>query len=239
MNKVHSSPRQRRRELRIEEILEAAEQLLEEGGPDHLTIARLAEALDYTVGAVYRYFPSKGAILAEVELRQVAEVTEVLEAALDRAAAALEGSRLNQRRRSLVPILLLAETYALLPFQHPRAFAALSLGLARDGRLTSAGDDQQVMERVQPFLTRVAELFGRARETGVLTPGSDADRAIRLWALLHGATSLRRLEPTDSRFAPGPDLALELTDDWLHACGAPRRALEAARRFLDRMGDPT
>ena len=112
MNDVYKlAPRARRRAVRREEILDAAQALLQSEGPEGLTIAKLAGALDYTVGAVYRYFPGKAAILADVELRLTRARTAHFGATLDASEAELASSRLTARRRSLLPFLALAECY--------------------------------------------------------------------------------------------------------------------------------
>ena len=49
---------------KIERILEAAMEMVAEGGFDALSMARLADAVDYTPGALYRYFRSKDALYA-------------------------------------------------------------------------------------------------------------------------------------------------------------------------------
>jgi AcrR family transcriptional regulator len=50
-------------------------------GLDSVTIARLARAMDLTVGALYRYFPSKTAILTAVTVRTLQAFTLKLEEA--------------------------------------------------------------------------------------------------------------------------------------------------------------
>lgn len=238
MNITHTvRPRTRRRQARIEQILDAAQAILEAEGPEGLTIARLAEALDYTVGAVYRYFPSKGAILAEVQIRLTQVVTAALTEALDEVGARLEGARLDPARRSLVPLLHLAATYGALPRTHGRAFAALAMGLAREGNLVSEVDDVRVMAVLEPLLLRVEALFEGAEASGAIEAGDGARRALRLWAAIHGATGLRKVRGPSRRFTPDPDLATEIAVDLLRGLGAEPAALRAAHRFLRRQGD--
>ena len=53
-------PRERRRRARIEAILDESMSILLNEGADALTMRRLADSLDLTAGAIYRYFPGKG-----------------------------------------------------------------------------------------------------------------------------------------------------------------------------------
>ena len=59
-------PRDRRRRARIEAILDRSMETLLTQGVDQLTMRGLADSLDLTAGALYRYFPSKGAILTSL-----------------------------------------------------------------------------------------------------------------------------------------------------------------------------
>ncbi|MCA9555215.1 MAG: helix-turn-helix transcriptional regulator, partial [Myxococcales bacterium] len=72
MNMVHTEPRPRtpaaRREARRQAIVDEALALVTEGGFEALTLQRLAGRLGYAVGALYRYFPSKEALLAALQV---------------------------------------------------------------------------------------------------------------------------------------------------------------------------
>src|SRR5436853_399827 len=83
-----STPRRlRRREASVERVVETSMKILTEEGLGALTMHRLAEALDYTVGAVYRYFPSKESLLAELERRVVVSFGQVFGRAWERLRA--------------------------------------------------------------------------------------------------------------------------------------------------------
>ena len=69
-----STPRARRRQARFKAILDAAMDLLVTDGLDGLTIHQLAKAVDYTPGALYHYFASKDAIIAELQLQIFATI---------------------------------------------------------------------------------------------------------------------------------------------------------------------
>lgn len=58
--------RQRQRDDVRARILDAARRLFAERGYEAVTMQQVAAALEYTAGAVYRHFPSKGALVAEL-----------------------------------------------------------------------------------------------------------------------------------------------------------------------------
>ena len=61
---VQASPRARRHEANLERILETALDVVAREGLEGLQMARLAAAVDYTPGALYRYVESKDALVA-------------------------------------------------------------------------------------------------------------------------------------------------------------------------------
>ena len=65
---------ERKRAKRRREFLDAAARIVADEGFEALTMSRLAEHLDTVVSAVYRYFPSKGALLAELQRLDAMEV---------------------------------------------------------------------------------------------------------------------------------------------------------------------
>jgi AcrR family transcriptional regulator len=90
--KTRRTPRQPRSEATVEAILEAAFQLLEQGGVRGLTTNHIAERAGVSVGTLYQYFRSKQAILAALAQRQAA-------AARDRIAQiVIDGPRISAVR---------------------------------------------------------------------------------------------------------------------------------------------
>ncbi len=65
LNMVHQTDRRtRKRQERTQRILNTAQTILLHEGLEAVTVHRIARELDLTVGALYRYFPSKQAMLA-------------------------------------------------------------------------------------------------------------------------------------------------------------------------------
>lgn len=70
--KTRRTPRQSRSEATVDAILEAAFQLLEQGGVEALTTNHIAERAGVSVGTLYQYFGGKQAILAGLAQRRAA-----------------------------------------------------------------------------------------------------------------------------------------------------------------------
>jgi AcrR family transcriptional regulator len=85
-----AKPRRQPRQARSREIVRAIEEaclrILAEQGPDALNTNRIAEIAGVNIASLYRYFPNKDAILAELYERQLALEASMLDALHDRAA---------------------------------------------------------------------------------------------------------------------------------------------------------
>src|SRR5512146_1893863 len=72
------TPRERRHDENLRRILDEAMRQVEEGGFGALSVNKLAAAVDYTPGALYRYFGSKDALISRLIERVLEEVRDDL-----------------------------------------------------------------------------------------------------------------------------------------------------------------
>ncbi len=86
-----------RREQRRDAILETASQLFAQHGYENVTLRAIAEKLGYAHAALYRYFPDKSSLLAEICQetfnQMLAEVDRIWKKQSDSEKALLEVSR--------------------------------------------------------------------------------------------------------------------------------------------------
>lgn len=132
-------PVQARSRATYDAILEAAAQLLDEGGYGHATTNAIAERAGVSIGSVYEYFPSKDAIFAalksqldqetfEAILHQLGTVEDrdpanFLRAILEaRVRSALARPRLETLLREEIPASVFAD-------QQAATFAAFDAGM--------------------------------------------------------------------------------------------------------------
>lgn len=223
VNVIHEpakTPRARRHGANTTRILDAAMDLVAGGGLEALSMARLAEAVDYTPGALYRYFKSKDALLAGL----VAQVLEEAQGFLSRAQAALPPGSFPLTR-----VFALAHGYREFARVRPHSFGMLAMTMAEPRvLLTQVADAQPVTERVIANLELLAQALGDAVAAGQLDDGDVAERTLCLFATLQGLLQLHK----QARFAPGV-LALDRlvpigTRTLLIGWGAKPRAVDAA-----------
>jgi AcrR family transcriptional regulator len=97
-------PKQARSAELLASILHAATQVLAKEGPQRFTTARVAEMAGVSIGSVYQYFPSKGAILFRLQTDEWRQTTDLLRKILE------DGRRSPQQRlRVLVHAFLQSE----------------------------------------------------------------------------------------------------------------------------------
>jgi len=95
-------PRQARSREKVELILEATLQILDQEGLDALTTNHIAEVAGISIGTLYQYFPNKRQVLDELAQRESDRLTTELLAMLKEP----DGQTPDQRLRQVVRTLL-------------------------------------------------------------------------------------------------------------------------------------
>lgn len=175
--------RQVRREARTEAILDAAMGILATEGPDALTMPRLAVTADAAVGALYRYFPSKDALVAALQRRALAAFRERLTRAI-----ADESHPVDQIRA-------VASAWWSFQAAEPASFVLLDAAISSPHRVLDDPLAAEVDAEVRAVLAEVATVVARAEAEGFLAPGDATLRAYALWAAVHGAAHFRKRDP--------------------------------------------
>lgn len=171
------APRQERGRRRIDEILDAAEQLLLEQGPGAASIQEIARRAGASVGSIYHFFPTKEAILTALQARFQAE-SEVMVGAM----------RANLTAATDLPLAAWVDRF-LTPFAEfvERRPAAFVLGGLLGDRARPHEEDPEMRAAMRTALRRrdprcsEAELERRLQVLFVIGTGV-ADLIIR-----HGA----------------------------------------------------
>lgn len=223
-------PHARRRETKTDAIVRAAMGVLEAEGIDGLTLQRVAHALGITTTALYRYFPSKDALLAALQRDAVTELHEALKATL----AAVEPPLAAQEPRvaALARILAVARFHRELPRTHPDAHRLVAVLLGDPRNLIADEQAAATVPLLLALLGDVHALFDAAAATGACERGDAKTRAIVLWATLQGLGQLSKLARLAPRsMAPG-DVERDAVAALLRGFGAEARLVDRAARAL-------
>jgi AcrR family transcriptional regulator len=193
----HTERVSRKRQTRLRHIVREALSLAALEGGDALTLQQLAARLDYTPGALYRYFPSKEALIAELQRVVLAWLSLRTERCVSAAASASPELEAG-------PLALLGVLTSGLAFEHfghssPVEFGLLSMHLNEPGYQLPEREAGRVFDAAAELLGQLAERLDHAADAGILDPGDATERALALWAALQGAMQTRKL----ARSAPG------------------------------------
>jgi AcrR family transcriptional regulator len=211
------SPRVQRKRLEKQEfIVDTAMGLLAEGGLEMVTVGRLAKELDYTPGALYRYFPSMEALLAQMQKRAIASLHE----RIMRAIAPFAGNGQEIARLRAVAACYLEGTSGEAAHEHQ--LSLISQMLASPKVLIGDPIATQTAPKLIALLMLVEQLISQAQETGSLSAGLARERAVQLWAGLQGAVALGKLSRFDSELFSAQHVGQGLLENLLIAWGAPQ-----------------
>jgi len=216
-----AGPRARRRQKNLARILDGAMEAIVAGGFDALSMNKLAAALDYTPGALYRYFPSKDALV----LALVAAVIDEI----GRDLAALEGDVLDPLGR----VVAGAEAWRRFSEEAPNRFGLVSMLLAAPRLIVT--DEALVANAMATLLTAVrpvATALEAATAAGDLSPGSAIERTLLLFSGVNGVLQLKKQAPRAPGFLDLQRLFASMLRTLLRGWGADEavvtRLLDAA-----------
>lgn len=234
----HSPRVERKRQARKRDILRRALVLAAAEGDEVLTIGRLAEELDYTPGALYRYFPSKDALVAEVQRSIIVYLGQALGETVRRVRAIAKAGDIDAGQESLVAVIAVGAGFGAFARDSAAEFGLLSMYLSDPDYRLAPEEAAYVHRDTRRTLAVLASVLAAAAHGGVLRDGNAAQRALVAWAALQGVLQTRKLErnePEDARRAAGLDaeeLARELLDTLLVGWGARAESIARARRLV-------
>jgi AcrR family transcriptional regulator len=231
---VHSfqtTPRQQKREATGERIIEATMRALSRGGHDAVTMQGLASELGFAVGALYRYFPSKDAIIVAVQRRIIETLSVELAAAIARADAHVaRASTLDKREAALLRLWFSVVVYEEMARLRPMELGLLGMTMGDPRQLVRDEDAGELVPALTALLAQVGSLLEAAAEVGALSAGDTLRRAVVLWTATQGALQLRKLERFEVRALSATAVLDEAVSALLVGWGADAEAVDTTRR---------
>jgi AcrR family transcriptional regulator len=224
-------PHAHRRDTKTDAIVQTAFRVLEADGIDGLTLQRVAHALGLTTTALYRYFPSKDALLAALQRQAITELHHDLAATLAAAEPLL--TPLAPPVAALARVLTVARFYQALPQSHAQAYRLVATLLGDPRQLIADADAAAAVPLLVALLTDVQTLLDAAVAAGSLAAGDPQARALTLWATLHGLNQLAKLARLAPGKAPLAGIGHTATTTLLQGFGAHPAHIEHAQAALD------
>ncbi|HZN15519.1 MAG TPA: helix-turn-helix domain-containing protein [Acidimicrobiales bacterium] len=223
--------RSRNRAVRHEGYLATALRIATEEGLHAVTMQRLAAELDCAVGTVYTYFPSKSALVAEVQQQAIERLTRSfgqLRAELDDVVAD-EASAVQ----ALTRVVAVARFWINIGRVYPQETRLLQLLMSQGEQALSPEDVVRVAPGALRHLELAREAIAAAIDSDALSPGIAMDRTVTLVAAINGVLQVGRLAHLDPVLLDGERLAAALVDDLLRGWGADLGRLAAAHTHVD------
>ncbi len=222
----HSPHVARKRRMRIQRILRAALEVVRVEGRDGLTLKRVAAQQGLTTAALYRYFRSKDALIAELQrgvIAALARATGERVDAADRFALAKEFAATD---RALLAVVVSGFVFEEFSRCAPMEFGILSTDLSRPEHTLPDREATLVFDAAWDALTDLAGRLRQAEESGALEVGEPSERAVALWAGLQGIVQTRKLSRSGPARIDSTRVAKGLVSTLLIGWGADATAVE-------------
>ena len=223
--------RERNRLARHRHYLAAALHLVSEEGLAALTMQRLASEVGASVGSVYTYFPSKGALVAEVQreaIERLASSVLVLSGDIDRAT---DGGP----PMLLAPVVGFGRFWLSASDPYPEEMQLLLMLLSDVTDAVPEEDGARVVPAVMRLLGLVEDRLRLAADAGVLDDGPSDRRTIALAAALTGCLQLASVQRWDPDLLDPVSAGRAVLDGLLLGWGADATALHDAHLLIDAM----
>ena len=161
-----------RRAERRQQIVDTASQLFSEHGYENVTLRAIAEKLGYAHAALYRYFPDKASLLAEICKETFAQLTVELDA--------------QQREARGPEAQLLAASLGFVRFglAHPHHYQVVFSRPLSHG----AGSNQHIEAIGRPLFERLMQTFITCSEALGMSDTTRTLDANTWWISLFGTT---------------------------------------------------
>lgn len=239
MNVIHTSdtgtqltPRDERRTHTTEALLDRAMEIAARDGLDALTLQGVAKAVGYVTTAVYRYFPSKDALIAALQRKAIADIQDHFSGEMTGRAAAFSDAA--PPTRALAALLAAADVYLGLPETRPRSWHLVAILLGDPRPLLSDEESRRTAPMLIALVGQVEGLFAEAADLGAIDPGPSLERTLVFWSACHGALCLEKVRRIAPGLPPSRELGLSAVKQLLTAQGASPARLAAASRVFEK-----
>jgi AcrR family transcriptional regulator len=226
--------RAQNRITRTKVFLDTAFSIVSDEGFDALTMQRLADQTDAAIGAVYRYFPSKSALLAEVQRAAVDRLNVSLTMIVDRAERTFAELELDPPSLAIARLVLFGRWFVATADAFPQELHMLQILMSDPREQMSVEDGLRVLPSAMALLDGVRTVVETATETGALDTREEPMARVVTWAAaVGGVLQLSRLGVYDTELFDGDRLARNLTANLFVSWGATRERVDEADRIVD------
>lgn len=223
--------REQNRRARERAYLDAAMAIAITDGLRELTMTRLAASVDAAVGTVYTYFPSKGALVAELQREAIERLTASYHLLRDRSEALLV--TWDDPGHAAIARLATFGSFWIATMETFPQESALLHGLISESQILVPPEERhRVIPTALALLDEARQVVAEGRDLGALQPGEPIEAVVRLAAGLTGVLLTRNIGQGSPIIIEPARLATDLQRDLLRGWGAAPEALAAADRHV-------
>ncbi|MEZ5322392.1 MAG: helix-turn-helix domain-containing protein [Microthrixaceae bacterium] len=229
---------ERKRRAQMRRFADASLDIVASEGLAALTMARLAEELGTVPSAMYRYFPSKAALITAVQRDAIERLSESFALTRDAVESGLAEGRngsagFDDRDRIVVRLVLFGRWFCAAYETHLEEIRLLQMIMSDQPNLDDPRTGLELLPVAMVLLSQAAAQLDAGEQCGLLTPASSMQRAIAWAAALGGALETDLLEALLPELLGGTRVARMLNLDLLRGWGIPDASLRLADRFVD------
>lgn len=227
--------RERNRREKERAYLAAAMDIAGRDGLRALTMARLADEVDAAVGSVYTYFPSKGALVAELQREAIETLTASFHIVRDRSDALLDDEA-DPVGSAVARMALFGRFWVASVDTFPQEAAFLHALISESEQMVPPEEHHRVLPAAMDLLDEARACVTAAVAVGAMVGIVDdepMDVVIRWAAALTGVLLTTNMAPLNPRAFDGRRLARILQHDLLLGWGAPPSVVAVAEAHLE------
>lgn len=225
------SPKRRQNRLdRRERVLSTAMDLVRADGLDGFSLHKVADRLNYAVAALYRYFPSRTALLAELE----AQAIEVFRGELNQAQAFGQDwpGQVSEKGRALLSVLAMAEGFDAMAHRAPGHFLLVNQLVSDPKDVMPEDQFSALLPKATALFAEITSMLENTARTGALLPGNALERAVLFWSALHGLFQVKKIITRRMALFPEAALRQSLMQTLLLGWGANPAVLDEVMTIL-------
>jgi AcrR family transcriptional regulator len=229
----------RNRRRRSDAFLAAGLHIVTEEGIEALTMARLAEELDTAVGSVYRYFSSKGELMAAIESTAIERLQQSHDGSVEAVAAAVLDELAGSDPPELVRLVVLGRWFCAAAERYPDEVRLLQMVSSRKSSSLTAAYAPSLLPATMALVLAITATIDGAARAGILRDGDALGRAIMWLTAFGGVFVADDLEQYVPDVLGGGRLVRRLNGDLFVGWGAPPDAVARIDGVIDALdGSP-
>ena len=202
-----------------------------EKGPAGLTMRHLAESMNMTAGALYRYFPTKGQIIGGLGNRSLNQYAQCIVKGVDRANH--KHGQSESKAKAIHRIMVIHQEYINLSIRSFGNYRILNMIMVHPERfMTSEDDYKQFMGNAVKLLSFTGTQFESASHVNALSQGDGFERALMLVSLMNGALQLIKFGEELPDLFDNPSIRQKALENMLMGMGASQDSLDEAKKLF-------